>query len=155
MFELDWSLKRIFKTLNPNLIMKKIYGILGVLLILLLTMVGAFYFYNQNKAAEPIGEIDVTKLMYYGTNISIGEKVVNVWQNRTDFLFEKDGKFYCLNSEKETLILSYPSPYQCAGEILPGCGGLREALICGEIYFIYDFSSSWGPRMYGPFNLTE
>jgi hypothetical protein len=133
--------------------MKKIYWIIPIVAIIIIA--GFLFVYNSNNTSEPKKEIDATKLMYYGANVYIGEEVPSIWQNMSNFLRAEDfdKKFYCVSDGKESQIISYPSPYQCSGEVMPGCGGSRKAIICGEVYFVYDFSSTWGPRLYGPFSL--
>lgn len=36
-----------------------------------------------------------------------------------------------------------------------GCGWEMKALICGDKYFVEDFTSTYGPRLYGPFDYNN
>ena len=58
--------------------------------------------------------------------------------------------FYCKNTEEEPKILEY-FELVCE-EYIEGCLHERKAVICDDIYFIEDVTSSWGPKIYGPFD---
>jgi hypothetical protein len=131
--------------------MKKTYIL--VIILALIIVAGLIFANNFYKTDNSDKGIDAKKLKYYGTNVSIGKEARNVWENRTIFLTEKDTKFYCVSDGNETQIIAYPTPYLCPDKITPNCGGLRQALVCGKAYFIYDFSNDYGPRFYGPFDL--
>lgn len=63
----------------------------------------------------------------------------------------KDG--VCVETGKEAIVIKYFYDLCEGKEGMMGCGHERSAIVCGDVYFVYDFTSSFGPRYYGPYYL--
>lgn len=59
--------------------------------------------------------------------------------------------YNCASTNKDAGVIEYF--YQICGEGVVGCGHERRAIICGDVYFVEDFTSTYGPRFYGPFEI--
>ena len=62
----------------------------------------------------------------------------------------KISELVCGDSGKSAVIVEYYYDL-CEGQGGVGCGHERRAILCQDNYFIEDFSSSFGPRYFGPF----
>ena len=59
-------------------------------------------------------------------------------------------KYNCVATGEKPVVINYYYA-TCEGFEGEGCGHERRAIICGDVYLVEDFTSSYGPRLYGPF----
>jgi hypothetical protein len=105
--------------------------------------------YTQKNSVIPdefIIKQDETKLSDGSTGYLGGESYNNQYFYQTKY------KFYCKNDNKKAKIITYYSHSQ--GYFVIGGGSFREAFICENKYFIYDYTDYSGNKAYGPFDLN-
>ena len=59
----------------------------------------------------------------------------------------------CKDDSENPEILNYF--YSLGEDGMEGYDHERKEIQCGQSYFIYDFSSAYGPRYYGPFEYLD
>jgi len=63
--------------------------------------------------------------------------------------------YICKNTRGPPKVIEYFYNL-CSGMYLSmGCWHDRRAIVCGDIYYVNDFTSSHGPRYYGPFTIGK
>jgi len=160
--------------------MKKTYQIAGMILVLLI--IGGILAYNliqQSSSSNQIAQkcsnqsgyciyTDIPAGMLYTDpaenipeNLSLDRQAtMNLYFKRTNSqtpeineAFGLDSnKYICANGNKIIIVNYFYN--LCEGyERMAGCGYNRKAIICGNIYFIEQYSDATGPILYGPFNL--
>jgi len=95
------------------------------------SIVGDYCVYSisqQVMYASPDSEVVETPLSW-----EEAQKIID--KNNTGC--QENPLFYYVPSEEE--------------RTMEGLGYERSAIICGSRYYIYDFSSSFGPKVYGPY----
>ena len=76
--------------------------------------------------------------------------------NRLGEVFSGDWNSYkCLSTNEAPVIIEYFHALCKGTEGSGGCGHQRRAVICKDIYFVQDFTSSYGPRLFGPFSIEN
>lgn len=75
--------------------------------------------------------------------------------NRLSETFNGDWSSYkCKATGKTPITIEY-FYHLCEGFKGAGCWHERRAVVCGDTYFVQDFTSSFGPRLYGPFHFRN
>jgi len=73
--------------------------------------------------------------------------------NRLSEVLGGDWSSYkCVSTNKTPVIIEYFYDL-CEGVEGEGCWHERRAVVCGNIYFVQDFTSAYGPGLYGPFEI--
>ena len=71
---------------------------------------------------------------------------------RLSEVFSGDFNSYiCVNTGETPVIIEYFSDLCEGSEGMVGCWHDRRAVVCGNIYFVQEFTSATGPVLYGPF----
>ncbi len=75
---------------------------------------------------------------------------------RLSEVFSGDWSSYkCVSTDEVPITIEYFYNL-CEGfEGMEGCWHERRAVICGDIYFVQDSTSTYGPRLYGPFTIDN
>jgi len=156
--------------------MKRIYLIIVILAIVLI--IGGGYFYQQSSPYKkgtqechkengyciynniPIG-------MKYSEPSFFGEDVQQFKGNLSEYLIRNDdpkrlaevfngdwSSYKCKSTEKTPAIIEYFYDLCEGSNGQSGCWYERRAVVCEDIYFVQDFTSTFGPRLYGPFKTS-
>jgi hypothetical protein len=141
--------------------------------IFLLLVISGLYVYLNHKPENQTCEIkgnycyfnNTLNLKYFNHNETIPENLLFNQSMLDNYLIRKDNqkltldeafgidvsKYICKSTGKEPEYLELF--YVLCEDNIEGCGYSRNAILCGNVYFIEEYTDWTGPRLFGPFNL--